>query len=121
MPRFVILEHDHPRGRHYDFMLEVGDVLRTWSLAEPPASGVEQPAELLPDHRLAYLDYEGPVSGDRGAVVRWEMGTYRLIEQGDQAMVVELRGRKVSGTASLTRETHDPSRWNLRMEVAEST
>src|SRR4051794_8490712 len=55
MPRFVILEHDHP-VLHWDFMLEVGDVLRTWRLAAPPAAGMTVPAEPSFDHRKLYLD-----------------------------------------------------------------
>ena len=34
MPRFVILEHDHP-SLHWDFILEVGEVLWTWRLSAP--------------------------------------------------------------------------------------
>ena len=65
MPRYVVLEHDHP-ARHWDLMLEAGDVLRTWRLAAPP--GADQPigATATFEHRLAYLDYEGPISGGRG-------------------------------------------------------
>ncbi|MCC6125622.1 MAG: hypothetical protein IT426_11710 [Pirellulales bacterium] len=114
MPRFVILKHDHPRGPHYDFMLEIGESLRTWSLAEEPAIGVEQRAEQLPDHRLAYLDYEGPVSDGRGAVERWDRGTYRIIEETNAAMIAELQGEKIRGAAVLTREAHTPTGWNCR-------
>ena len=40
------------------------------SLSEPPPVGVEIECRLLADHRLAYLDYEGPISGGRGSVAR---------------------------------------------------
>ena len=67
MPRFVILRHELPdprrRGVHWDFMLEHAGVLRTWALAEEPAPNKPISAEALADHRLAYLNYEGPVSG----------------------------------------------------------
>ncbi len=75
MPRYVILEHDHPQ-RHWDFLLEAGTVLRSWRLAEPPNPGKAVPAEPSFDHRLVYLDYEGPISGGRGSVTRWDAGTY---------------------------------------------
>ena len=75
MPRFVILEHDHP-ALHWDLMLEAGDVLQTWRLAEPPAPGLAIEATALADHRLAYLDYEGPISGNRGTVSRWDAGVF---------------------------------------------
>src|SRR5206468_490246 len=59
MPRFVILEHDHPT-RHWDLMLEARGVLRTWRLSAPPKAGVAIAATASFDHRAIYLDYEGP-------------------------------------------------------------
>jgi hypothetical protein len=118
MPRFVILQHDHPHGRHYDFMLEIGDVLRTWSLAEPPTVGVEQPAKLLFDHRIAYLDYEGPVSGDRGTVRQWDRGTYSAVTSSEELLIVELRGDKIRGQVGLVRESQATS-WKLTLTAAE--
>ena len=75
MPRYVILTHDHP-FLHWDLMLEQGGVLRTWRLLAEPAAGQTVAAERLADHRVAYLDYEGPVRGDRGIVKRWDCGSY---------------------------------------------
>lgn len=76
MPRFVVLEHDHPT-LHWDLMLEAGDKLRTWRLAQPPEKEAGPiPATALGDHRKMYLDYEGPVSGGRGSVVRWDSGEF---------------------------------------------
>jgi hypothetical protein len=73
--RFVLLEHRW-QGVHYDLMLEVDGVLKTWKLAEPLQPG-PQPAEASFDHRLFYLDYEGPIGGNRGEVRRVDSGTYR--------------------------------------------
>ncbi len=76
MPRFVVLEHDHP-VLHWDLMLEADAVLQTWRLAQPPALATSAiAATALPDHRVIYLDYEGPVSGERGTVQRWDVGEY---------------------------------------------
>src|SRR4051794_1331121 len=71
VPRFVILEHDPPR-RHWDFLLETGRGLASWRLREEPGPGGSVPAEPAAPHRRLYLDYEGPVSGGRGSVVRWD-------------------------------------------------
>lgn len=100
MPRFVILEHDHP-ALHWDFMLETGGVLRTWRLESPPVADCDIRAEPLPDHRLHYLDYEGPVSGDRGTVIRWDAGKYEFVEgEGEgERIEVDLRGGKLRGRA----------------------
>lgn len=74
--RFAILRHDHP-FLHWDFLLETGPVARTWRLLRTPVCGEPLAAETLPDHRLMYLDYEGPVSEGRGRVERFADGRYR--------------------------------------------
>src|SRR5207245_1191034 len=101
MPRFVILEHDHPH-LHWDFMLEVGDVLWTWRLAMPPRGGAETiPAERIDEHRKLYLDYEGPLSGARGAVKRWDAGDYEPIDMADAKVCVRLHGKRLTALATL--------------------
>lgn len=113
MPRFVVLAHDSPRGLHWDLMLEEGATLRTWALERPPDARGPIGAEALPDHRLSYLDYEGPVSGDRGSVVRWDQGTYRLErEQADQ-LALRMVGQRLVGRAVLRREAQSPDRWRF--------
>lgn len=103
MPRFVILRHDW-RGVHWDVMLEREGALRTWSVAAPIAAGPSQPARLLPVHRLAYLDYEGPVSGNRGTVRRVAEGHYTAREWSDGRVVVLLDGPRLRGEAELSRD-----------------
>jgi len=102
MPRFVILEHDHP-FLHWDFMLEAGDALRTWRLLARPKAGVVIPAEALGEHRKAYLDYEGPLSGNRGAVQRWDSGTFEWETRGADLVAVRLAGQLLHGRAALQR------------------
>lgn len=97
MPRFVVLFHDAPGGPHYDWMFDVGDTLKTWSLAESPEADRKTTCRALPDHRRAYLDYEGPVSGNRGTVTRWDQGTYRVLEQTATRWVLELEGVRLFG------------------------
>jgi hypothetical protein len=102
MPRFVILEHDHP-DLHWDLMLESGEILRTWRLAAPPGQGTDVAAAHSFDHRRLYLDYEGPVSGDRGRVIRWDSGTFTWEEEGEDRLVVRLSGGRLRGTLRLDR------------------
>jgi hypothetical protein len=118
MPRFVVLQHDHPEGLHWDFMLDRGESLATWSLPMPPALGHVLPARLLADHRREYLDYEGPVSGDRGAVVRWDEGHFEWIESNGPRVVVDLWGRKLVGRVRIeaTGESPDDFRWHLSVK-----
>ncbi len=114
MPRYVILEHDFP-SRHWDFMLESGDVLKTWRLAAPPQPGSAVAAEPSFDHRRAYLDYEGPVSGGRGTVTRWDAGTFSW-EQEVGAVAVRLEGQRLQGRARV--ESDGAAGWLLVLEGA---
>jgi hypothetical protein len=100
VPRFVVLEHDWP-AVHWDLLLECGPVLRAWRLLAEPSPGRAVPAEPNYDHRLLYLDYEGPLSGDRGRVRRWDAGTY----EGELADEWEVRliGKRLSGVARMAR------------------
>jgi DNA polymerase ligase (LigD)-like protein len=98
--RYVILKHTY-QGVHFDVMLEVDGKLRTWRLASPPASGQPVAAEASFDHRLLYLDYEGPLSGDRGVVCRWDAGTYGGEARGVDLVAVDLAGDKLRGRLEL--------------------
>lgn len=108
MPRFVLLYHDCPasfsRPSHWDLMFESGSALRTWSLGECPAAGVPLtiPAERLADHRLAYLDYEGPVTDNRGQVSQVAAGTYETLNDTESEFEVRLESDQLSGTMRLS-------------------
>jgi hypothetical protein len=111
MPRYVILTHDHP-FLHWDLMLEDGGVLRTWRLLEEPTIGLTVRTEKLADHRIAYLDYEGPVSGGRGVVGRWDHGTYDVVTPG-QFDRVHLHGKRNLAFAELASGIEGDS-WTFR-------
>ena len=111
MPRFVILRHEAPQSTHFDLMLETEAVLRTWSLPQPPENATAFECELLADHRTAYLDYEGVVSGGRGVVSRWDRGVYSVERQDDAEWIVELSGEKIAGRAVLLRSAGAANRW----------
>ena len=112
MPRFVLLRHECPEdyrsGPHWDLMFErEGSTdeyrLATWSLQQLPqawstALGLEPVARslnptsatLLADHRAAYLEYEGPISGDRGSVARCAGGEFRWLEEQTALVRIEI-------------------------------
>ena len=113
MHRYVILQHETTGGVHFDFMLEMGGVLKTWSFSQSPLQGVEINAEALPDHRLAYLDYEGPVSGDRGSVTRWDRGTYEVECQSETELILQLKGEILMGRVSLRRSSAPQNLWQF--------
>ena len=122
MPRFVVLHHDcpgdRPRPSHWDLMLEADGVLRTWALARMPDAVTEQFVERLPDHRLAYLDYEGPVSGNRGAVTRWDSGEFRWLADSPLHVEVELAGERLHGVVTLACESTEDQRWRFSFASA---
>ena len=124
MPRFVVLHHDFPAGHarrpHWDLMLEWGHALRTWAVASEPGGALEIDAQALPDHRLAYLEYEGPISGDRGSVTQWDAGEYHLESHRDEELKVQLRGRRLCGELALRRESESHF-WRVSFSAAPST
>lgn len=116
MPHFVILEHDDSQGRHFDFMLETAEGLKTWAIPSAPQVNVEIPCVMLPDHRRLYLDYEGPVSGDRGTVRQWAGGVYDLERQNDAEWIVQLVGEKIAGRVRLRKKEGEPRQWFFQLE-----
>jgi hypothetical protein len=112
-------------------MLEAGDSLRTWSLLQLPRgweaahsdtasinaactdisleSTVD--ADLLGDHRRDYLEYEGPVSGERGRVSRIDAGTFETIEASGERWHIKLRGQRIYGQVTLAKGDADD--WTL--------
>lgn len=117
MPRYVILLHELPpddeRSTHWDLMLEHQGHLRTWALTGEPSQTLHCDAQQLADHRLAYLDYEGPVSGDRGHVTQWDKGVYRTHHETPEAVTVELRGRRLLARATLARKDAAGHFWSV--------
>lgn len=96
MPRFVILWHETPAGAarpaHYDLMFEAVGVLWTWAVERLPRPGESVATTRLADHRLDYLDYEGPIAGNRGAVRRVDAGMYKELPGELGSLVVALAG-----------------------------
>lgn len=105
MLRFVILHHRTPpqatKPDHYDLMLEEGDVLKTFTLWQLP--DLKATVEAIPDfdHRRAYLDYEGPVSNNRGEVMQVESGTFVWKRRTANQIEIELSGKQVRGLLRL--------------------
>jgi hypothetical protein len=104
VPRFVILTHDWP-APHWDFLVEAGGALRAWRLLAEPAPETDIIAEPNFDHRLLYLDYEGPISGNRGSVARWDRGECEWLADETERVEIELRGAKLAGRVVIRRES----------------
>src|SRR4051794_37705898 len=81
--RYVVLRHEGVPDPHFDLMFESsrGSALLTWRSPIWPLEAGTILTELRP-HRSTYLEHEGPVSGDRGHVLRIAAGTYSLLDAG---------------------------------------
>lgn len=114
--RFVIQHHELSASAHWDLMLEQDDALATWQVPVPPSQYCQGPvpARRIADHRKAYLDYEGPVSGDRGTVRIADAGTYVARVAGPARWEIELRGRVVRGRFELRPTAPGGDQWELR-------
>ncbi|MGW1982355.1 DNA polymerase ligase N-terminal domain-containing protein [Streptomyces collinus] len=99
-PRFVVQIHD-ARRMHFDFRLQVGDVLRSWAVPKGPSAdpGDERMAVPTEDHPLEYEDFEGVIPKSEyggGTVIVWDRGTYEPLSH-------DRRGRPVDFAESLER------------------
>ena len=104
--RFVILHHQLEDGEHWDLMLEHVDTLLTWQLSREPVSraSLPIPAWRIGDHRKAYLDYEGPISGSRGAVRRVDAGVVEMESLSQDRCRFILRDGRLKGRLELACE-----------------
>ncbi len=122
MPRYVILEHtgtaSYKPGRHWDLMLEMEGRLRTWELAATPSPCVPVVALSLPDHRLDYLTYEGPISNQRGTVRRWDSGEFEILSETETEIQFNVDGQQLQGRLFLCRDTPDAESWQVLFEPA---
>jgi DNA ligase D-like protein (predicted 3'-phosphoesterase) len=136
--RFVVHEHQG-RQRHFDLRLEIAGALKSWAVPRGPSM---KPAERrlairVPDHPLAYLDFEGVIpAGEYGAgpVVVWDAGTCSVAGDAEAQLRLgelsfTLRGAHLRGGFTLVRlergegrewllikrrDAHADARWRLR-------
>jgi len=118
--RFVIQKHA-ASSLHYDFRLEVEGVLRSWAIPKGLSTDPRQKrlAVEVEDHSLAYADFEGVIgrgSYGAGAVIVWDEGTYRNLDQEHSVAEalsaghakVWLEGQKLRGGWTLQRTGEGP-------------
>ena len=112
---YVVLFHDRESGPHFDWMFEGEEGLRTWATAERLMLDQADAATAteLPLHRAAYLDYEGPVSGNRGSVRRVERGTFRVLQDATDLYELEVAGDRAGRLIFRRDHLADRSLWRI--------
>jgi bifunctional non-homologous end joining protein LigD len=137
--RFVVQKHA-ARRLHYDFRLQVGNVLKSWAVPKGPSidPADKRLAVMVEDHPLDYRTFEGIIpEGNYGAgsVMVWDEGTYtvpgvsgrRPTEAAMTAALsagrvhVVLKGKKLGGEFTLVRMNRgDGKNWLLMKKADEA-
>jgi DNA ligase D-like protein (predicted 3'-phosphoesterase) len=131
---FVIQQHQ-ARRMHFDFRLEVEDVLASWAVPKGPSTDPREKrlAVRTEDHPLEYAYFEGKIpEGEYGAgtVIVWDTGEYENMSRKDGKKIpvgealgaghakVKLFGKKLKGGYALihTRMRGDDKNWLLVKE-----
>ena len=99
-------------------MLEYGDHLATWELPEALEVGARLDVVPLANHRLAYLDYEGPLTEQRGTVSRYEWGSYKTVLDDALQQVVVLHGQTLEGRLTIGKANEQGRAVPLRLDPA---
>ena len=120
--RFVVQKHWATR-LHYDFRLEMEDVLVSWAIPKGPTLN---PAERrlaahVEDHPVSYYDFEGTIPKGEyggGTVMVWDWGTFELEESTPAESLrrgevkFRLNGVRLGGRYALVR-TRSEKDWLL--------
>ena len=123
--RFVIQKHAASH-LHYDFRLEMHDVLKSWSVPKGPPFKKDERRLAMPteDHPTEYLEFEGIIPKGQyggGTVMVWDIGTYELIEGNYYKGMLRffLNGKKLKGEWTMKRfaeskdERDNRDKWHL--------
>jgi len=108
---FVVQLH-HARRRHYDFRLQVGDVLKSWACPKGPSydPAVKRLAVEVEDHPVSYAAFQGDIPDGYGAghVDTFDTGVWSALGDPEEQLQkghlrFELFGQRLKGRWHLVR------------------
>jgi len=104
---FVVHEH-FASHHHFDFRIQMNGVLKSWAIPKqlPRSKNLKRLAIQVEDHPLSYANFKGTIpEGNYGAgkVEIWDKGTYQLIEKDAKKIVLELKGKILTGKYCLVK------------------
>lgn len=117
-PIFVIQKHD-ASNLHYDFRLEIGGTLKSWSVPKGPSTDPSEKKMAIPteDHPIDYAWFEGTIPQGEyggGTVMIWDRGSIKNLKKDDDGneisllksyemgtVEIELKGEKLQGGYAL--------------------
>src|SRR5437868_3125622 len=126
--RFVVQKHAASH-LHYDFRLEMHDVLKSWAVPKgiPLNEKETRTAFQTEDHPIEYLEFEGIIPRGEyggGTVMVWDIGTYELVEGNYWKGFISIfvRGKKLKGEWTLQRVDNEgeKTKWLLRKSGAKA-
>jgi bifunctional non-homologous end joining protein LigD len=110
---FVVQLH-HASRRHFDFRLQVGDVLKSWAVPKGPSYDpqVKRLAVEVEDHPVAYADFEGDIEHGygKGHVDQFDHGVWTTPGDAEAQLrkghlSFELFGKRLKGGWHLVRSS----------------
>jgi bifunctional non-homologous end joining protein LigD len=108
---FVVQLH-HASRRHFDFRLQVGDVLKSWAVPKGPSYDpqVKRLAVQVEDHPVSYADFEGDIEHGygKGHVDQFDRGVWTTPSDAEAQLRkghlnFELFGKRLKGSWHLVR------------------
>jgi bifunctional non-homologous end joining protein LigD len=110
---FVVQLH-HASRRHFDFRLQVGDVLKSWAVPKGPSYDpqVKRLAVEVEDHPVSYADFEGDIEHGygKGHVDQFDHGVWTTPGDAEEQLRkghlnFELFGKRLKGGWHLVRSS----------------
>lgn len=126
---FVVQLH-HASRRHFDFRLQVGDVLRSWAVPKGPSYDpkVKRLAVEVEDHPVSYAGFEGEIEEGygKGHVDTFDRGVWSTAGDAEAQLLkghltFELFGERLKGSWHLVRsgkKERQPSWFLIKAEDA---